>query len=240
MPVLQCYFDDSGATEAAGESVALGGGLGEEAGWGRLVEEWEPIIRDSGMGWFHATEWRSQENQLGGHWRQLIDIMNNRLIAYVGCVVPAHAVEMLKKWKADNREQETDVPAAWAREWAAFETDPLSVSLSWCLLYVSEITRAKRGGKVSLTFAKTDRLQARSDRLSAMMAMVEKARDDFGSKQLDGEPRALIQLQVADLVAYELTAYRHYPEVRWQYQMLRKKLRQHVADPPRLANLWGL
>lgn len=240
MHALHCYFDDSSATEAAGESVALGGGVGEEAGWCRLVEEWEPIIRDSGMGWFRATEWRSQRNQLDGHWRQLIEIMDNRLIAYVGCVVPAHAVEMLKKWKADDREQEMDVPAAWVREWAAFENDPLSVSLSWCLLYVSNITRAKRGGKASLTFAKTNRLRARSDQLAAMMAMAEQARDDFGSKRLDGDPRALIQLQAADLVAYELTAYRRYAEVRWQYQMLRKKLKQHVADPPRLANLWGL
>ena len=241
MNVLQCYLDDSSATEGAGESVALGGALGTLEGWCRVVAEWEPIIRDSGMGVFHATEWRGQEHQLKEHWRQLIESMNEHLIAYVGCVVPPHAVKTLSGLKVDRREMtEPNDPAPLVHEWAAFESDPLSICLSWCMFYLSDISRTWGGGQVSLTFAKTHRLKARSNRLSAMMNLLERTRNDFGSTTFDGDPRTLVQLQVADLVAYELTAYRRYEQVRWQFQLLRRKLKRHTADSPRFANLLAL
>jgi hypothetical protein len=244
MNALHCYLDDSVAKDAAGESVGLGGALGSDDAWTRVVEEWEPVIRDSMMGWFHATEWRCQEHQVGDHWRRLIEIMDRHLIAYVGCVVPGHAVETLKQRKAEQRAMPipSDAEPAWVSQWSAFENDPLTVCLSWCLLKISGITRATGAGKVSLTFAKTDRLQARAGRLEAMRNMIECARDDFELKDFNRSPRTLVQLQAADLVAYELTAYQSGLDVREQYKMLRRKLKTHKADPPGFANLlrlWG-
>lgn len=103
---------------------------------------------------------------------------------------------------------------------------------------ISKITQER----VHLVFAATERLKAREERLSRMIETInEQPYGNFGEKDFDGEPRELPQLQVADLVAYEITAYRSVHRhrdgegVRRQYRMLRKKLRLHVADPPHIV-----
>ena len=235
--MLYAYFDDSKGIEGDGETVALGGSVAREEDWCRLLPKWEGVVRDSGMGWFHAVEWNSRGADLQKQWKTLIEIANNHVIAHIGCTVPAHAVAALRKKPHNNLQEVNSIERIWEQEWRVFENDPMSVCLSHC---ISKILEIHPGRKVALTFAKTDKLEGRHDKLSLMLDALDRTRDVFGPRKFDGDPRQLLQLQVADLVAYELTCYRHLGRPRWQFQMLRSKLQHQLADPPRLACLLEL
>lgn len=258
--MLRAYFDDSRRnwertplvkrttrllTE---EVVAIGGSVGTLEGWCRLLPEWERIIKESGRKWFHGEEWNVvPPGTLDDYWSALIALMNEHLIAHVGCVVPAHAVRALGDEATDRRSRVNDVSLVeedqrWRElESIAYEHDPITVCVSWCLAELLEqlSTRAER--KIATIFADTDKLQGRESWLMKLLNTIgERSHRKFGPKSFDMSPRDLLQLQAADLVAYELTRYHSRDErsvgdpPRWQYQLLRPKLRAHLADPARL------
>ncbi len=228
--MLWAYFDDSRAQQ----SVALGGSVATLEGWCRLLPKWEEIIGDSHMGWFHATEWQSQAPALDEHWRRLVEVMNAHLLFHVGCTVPAHVVKSLQERKKEAQQAITPGETVAAeQEWAAFRYDPMSVCLGHCLI----LALPRQGETVSVIFAKTDKLHGRNARFSRLLEIAQSVREAFSPQVFDGNPRELIQLQVADLVAYELTAHGRGGPPRWQFSLLRSKLRHHRADPPRMPNL---
>lgn len=242
--MLWAYFDDSKGQDVDGECLALAGSVGSLEGWCRLLPEWERITADSGIGWFHASEWKSKEAELRGHWEALIALMNKHLTAYVGCIVPGHRVNNCgTRRRADQRGvNRSEATAPWEREWIAWERSPIGLCLAWCIALAVETTVLRSENAVGLLFAKTDKLQGCDQMLARMLqAMKEKGALHIGPKMYDLSPRQLVQLQAADLVAFELTEYRRVGEgVRWQYTALRPKLRSHTADPPTLPDLWRL
>lgn len=238
------YFDDSRGDEISGESVALGGSIASLEGWCRLLPEWERIVADSGMGWFHATDWKSQETRLHVHWKQLIALINKHLVAHVGSVVPGHIVRNLEMWRieAQRAVNEAGPTAPWEREWIAWERSPIGLCLAWCFALAVDITARWSQDKVALFFAETAKLQGNDVMIARMIsAMKENGARYLGPRIWGLDPRSLVQLQVADLVAFEVTEYRRVGEdVRWQYEALRPKLKLHIADPPTLPDFWRL
>jgi hypothetical protein len=241
--MMWAYFDDSYGSEqnAKKPSVALGGSIATLEDWHRLLPEWQRVVHDSGMGNFHATVWHENERDLVGYWKRLVEIANTHVSAHIGCIVPSWAVHSLEKINLGRKERRRQISQRASKEvleWESFEGDPLSVCLSWCLAEASKLTQ----DEIHLVFAKTKGLKAREEKLTRMIEWIKhQPHGNFGKKDFDGEPKELVQLQVADLVAYELTAYRHYDTVRDQYKMLRPKMKLHLADPPILTSpyLWS-
>jgi hypothetical protein len=196
------------------------------------------------MGWFHAYEWKAKERQLSGHWAELIALMNRHLVAYVGCVVPGHLVKQLEEWRRDDQRsvKGAGITAQWEREWIARRRAPVALCLAWCFGLAVGVAARRPEERVATLFAKTGKLRGYEAWIVRILAFMreERARH-LGPRQFDLDPRELVQLQVADLIAFELTAYRRVGEgIRWQYERLRPKLQVRLAQtatPPDFARL---
>ncbi len=231
--------DDSRATHASGR-VALGAGVATLENWCHLFPAWESVVKESAMGWFRATEWRSRETELRPYWQRLIEAMRDCHITPIGCVVEPRIVRLLPKAKAYF--WRLFRPTVWEQQWIAFHTDPLSFSLTWCIHEGLEVLRAQSEDQMAMIFSRTAKLLGRYNKFEEILSLMPRqprmlAR--IGPTTFAPSPRELSQLQVADLVAYELTAHDPNGSPRWQYEaLLAIGLRVHVADRARLAPLW--
>ena len=238
--MLWAYFDDSRAEDLGGECVALAGPIGSLEGWCRLLPEWQRIVTDSGMSWFHAYEWKAKEKELRDHWAELIALMNRHLIAYVGCVVPGHVAKQLEMWRREDQRgvSGNDVTAQWEREWIARERAPIGLCLAWCFALAVGVATRRPQDKVATLFAKTDKLRSAEEWIGRILVLIhDEGGRHLGPARFELDPREVVQLQVADLVAFEATAYRRVGEnVRWQYQLLRSKLKVRVAETATLPD----
>lgn len=240
--MMWAYFDESlgipSSETPERRSVVLGGSVARFEDWCRLLPKWQSIVESAGQKWFHATEWQQYEEQLKEPWERLAELANEHVIAHIGCTVPAHQADALERQRRtqhrsiSRHEDDRDI-ASLERPWIAFMYDPLAVCLAWCLVRLSEVTEKT----IHFVFAKRDKVRAREAKFLSMLEMLEgRPWSNFGTKTFDGEPKDLIQLQVADLVAFELTSYLHRWPVRAQYQTIRRKLRHYMADPPLLPS----
>lgn len=235
--MLWFYGEDSRAPHGSG-SVALGGAVATLENWCHLLPAWEAVIQETSMGWFHATEWHGYEADLKPYWQRLIQIMRDNAVTPIGCVALRKIVRGLPQVKAIVQSQRL---TRWEKEWIAFHTDPLSFCLTWCVYDGLDALREQSEDKLALIFAKTAKLAGRWEKFSEVLRAIPRRPrmlSLLGPQTFNGEPRELIQLQVADLVAYELTAHRADAAPRWQYEALMAMRPLRVADRAHLAPLW--
>jgi hypothetical protein len=226
--VLWAYFDESGEhIRKTGKlcRLTVGGGLSTFENWQRIEREWRAALDSEGISVFHMTDFEASRREFAG-W----DIAKRRqLLMKLLDIVVADKMHVIGI--------STRVPDETSAFRAAYERAAVQAINGACtsnhLLY-SDVSR------VNLVFARTKDFGMA--RIGAHCNQIRGAYPQLGACDID-DPRNCIPLQVADLLAYEVSHIDRSSMPRYPFARLsrdRKDATFHVREitqPPRPGSM---
>lgn len=195
---LWSYFDESGHSEDPNVSVlSVGGAVSSVGGWKRLVPEWISVLEEFSVSQLHMRDFAHSKREFAG-WTEdkrraflsrLVEIMTRDIDAYIGRVM--------------------DLPDDWRQsplELRERLKDPYHGCFIFCVTTAMSYTK-KFDPAEQLNVVTAHHPEYSGWANDVFQAMREEPGGQrLGSLSFD-TPAELVQLQTADLVAYEL---RHY------------------------------
>jgi hypothetical protein len=196
---LWSYFDESGHTEDPNVSVlALGGCISSVQGWQNLVPDWEDALRDFSVSEFHTKDFAHRRGEFKD-WPEerrrallarVVGLMNRDVDAYVGQAFP--------------------LPDEWREgppgDLKARLRDPYHGCFIFCLTTTISYS-AHSASRPTINVVLAHHPEHSGWANEVFHAMREEDGGDLLGSLSFASPAGLIQLQTADLVAYELQHY---------------------------------
>lgn len=216
--MLVAYLDDTG-THRDSAVVGLLGMVGTTYEWSRIERPWKRNLEVTGVSCFHASHCEMGRGEFEGKDRSLRDLLVNALstlIAENNLFVVGSAVL--------RRDYEEIVTAKLKARFV----DPFYLCFEHCMQQIHLWSKQSAGGeRVALVFSEQ---QEYENRVSWLHRAYQNSKFyDVGLGSLSiAKPKCVIQLQVADLVAYEGYKY-----------LLAKMNTPEPAIRPALKNLLG-
>lgn len=198
MAMLVAYFDESGISDK--DVVALmGGAVSYVDHWSLLEAPWNNVLRpynQYGVHTFHAVDCEHGESEFKNPQlsRGIRDSIRNG-VAQELAKIPVQGI----------------VSAVYREDWASAPDevralsmgDPFYFVLNFCLQQVSSWSKEYAGGdRVNLVFAKQQKYNANTQSLHANYLAAANRWPGIGAIFFE-EPKFLVPLQAADLIAYE-------------------------------------
>ena len=194
--MLVAYFDESGIHDHS-KVISVGGLIGQMREWDRLQKPWKKNLAVQKIEWFHAYECEEGVEQFVGLSRPLRESLVNGLsialcerhLAYVGGALLRDA------WDS--------TPPGLRRGYA---DSPYAFCVSTAIIRACDFAQAiGKKERAAIVFA----LPKLADRELALRVHATLSNEDYpgiGSISFS-TPQELIQLQAADLIAYESYRY---------------------------------
>jgi len=218
---LWSYFDESGDANDPRVSVfALAGCIGSVAGWTNLVSDFVQVLSDFSVSQLHMKDFAHRKGEFA-NWPEgrrraflgrLVTLMNRDIDAYVG-----EAMVLPEEWRARPDEVRKHLK------------DPYYGCLAYCLETLISYSAHSAGFQtVNLVLANHPEHSGWANAVVQVARETEDGGDRLGSLSFDN-PKNMVQLQAADLVAYELQHYladtkpKGRPRKRWAMEQLLKK-----------------
>ncbi len=218
---LYSYFDESGHSKDPRVSVlAVGGCVSSVAGWKRLVPDWIDTLSAFSVSALHMKDFAHSKGEFAG-WNEdkrraflarLVGFMTRDVDAYIG-----EAVSLPDGWHQRSDELKTRLK------------DPYYGCLIYCMTtLISYSARSVNFEEVNLVLADHPEYSAWATEVYHAVKENEDGGHRLGSLTFDS-PTGLVQLQAADLVAYELQHYlsdtkpKGRTKKRWAMEQLLKK-----------------
>lgn len=245
--MIWAYFDDSGDPgDPHDRTLTIAGGVATTDAWSRWAQDWAHLLEDFGVAWFHTVDFEHLRDQFKQWSAERKESFRARLLSIVrrhidqgaravGCVVPHDYVPREERARRGTARGLDPVAA-----WSLIEDDPWFVCLTWCIYAAS---RLSPDGRIHVVFAQKSKLSGKAaEYFSDIILHAPKLESRFRGLNFLGEPRNLLPLQMADLVAWHLRRYNsrlHGGErPREEYSVLRRHAWFHKADPPRMFEGW--
>lgn len=196
---LYSYFDESGHSKDPRVSVlAVAGCVSSVAGWTRLVPGWIDTLAEFAVSALHMKDFAHGKGEFAG-WKEdkrraflarLVGLMTRDIDAYIG-----EAMSLPEEWR--QRPDEFRVRLA----------DPYHGCLIYCMkTLISYSAHSANYEEVNVVLADHPEYSGWATEVYHAIKESEDGGDRLGSLTFDS-PTGLVQLQAADLVAYELQHY---------------------------------
>lgn len=197
MAMLVAYFDESGISD--NDVVALiGGAVSYVDHWSLLEAPWNNVLKQYGVHTFHAVDCEHGSKEFKHIRRDIRESIRNG-VANELSKIPIQGI----------------VSAVYRKDWESAPEevkrlsmdDPFYFVLNFCLQQVSSWSMEyANGDRVSLVFAKQQQYNKNTADLHAGYLSAASRWPGIGAISFE-EPKFLVPLQAADLIAYE--AYRY-------------------------------
>lgn len=213
--MLCAYLDDTGTHK---DSVVAGvfGLVGTPAEFSLIDEAWRSYLKSVGLSWFHSVDCEYRKKEFSDReqpdrdaiWKRLIETIGNHAVVMVGSAVV----------RADWDQ------ALTPKEKSFFGDDPLYFCFEHCMQQLSKWSKEYRNGEsVSIVFAQQRQYEEIAEKLFRFYSRSQRF-SNLGPSFSLGDPRHIVPLQAADIVAYESYQYmrtrRDAQEMRWQLRQL--------------------
>lgn len=235
--MLRAYFDESGHFRDPNESiVAIGGCLSTLEKWEIFEDEWDELLNTFRIECSHATDLKAFENEFTG-WNEYrrrqflqpaLHIIDRAVNQYLGAVLP------IDQWKALSPSQKTQSPNPYflcmqdVIHAAGLETIEYGPDEMVEVFFAENLEVGGRTRNPSEIV--NDPNEGRAYRCYKACKAELPIRDRLGSITFD-QPKNLLPLQAADLVAFEILQIGRkmlgekipYEKYRWPFQQILKK-----------------
>jgi hypothetical protein len=218
---LYSYLDESGHSKDPNVSVlAIAGYLSSVAGWKRLVPDWIDTLSAFAVSALHMKDFAHSKGEFAG-WNEgkrrallarLVALMLRDIDAFIG-----EAMSLPEEWRQRPEE---------LRERLA---DPYHGCLIYCLkTLISYSAHSVNHEEINVVLADHPEYSGWATAVYHAIKQDEDGGDRLGALTFDS-PTGLVQLQAADLVAYELQHYlsetkpKGRPKKRWAMEQLLTK-----------------
>ena len=243
MLMLRSYMDESGKYDDPNiVTVSVCGAVASLDQWTGFEKEWKRALDDYHVSWFHMREFAFFKGEFKG-WTEprrqeflgkLIDIMNKNIVGYLAATMSKLNFDLLTK------EQQSVIG-----------NDPYYPCFMACVIHSAQtVLHLAPEEKVELFFADNPDFKGNAQefwRRCKSIHAPEDIRKRLGTVTLNAEPRDVLPLQAADLVAYEVNHHltemyktQQWPKERWAYNQLKEKmLFIEVFDQKTLSERFG-
>jgi uncharacterized phage-like protein YoqJ len=189
--MIWAYFDESGVHNLSTsklEWLVIGGALATEDNWARLSEDWKVALEDAKINVFHMTDFETYNGEFEGWTEEQHDVLLDRLLViqakYVHEIFGAthdnkKNMKQRKVFRKIYRNNVADIIMIAANHLMIDQNDPISLMFA----AHKEITHKNLEGH--------------------FMDLVRD--DDRFAECVVGKPKDYPPLQMADLIAYELS-----------------------------------
>lgn len=195
--VFVAYFDESG-TQRGSPIVAVAGFIAPDKQWSRFQAEWEKVLQQEGISFFHATDWENRQGQFKGWdnnrriavYKKLIGIIQRRITIPVLTAVNTADYAETKLWETVQEE---------------FPKNPYGFCALTCMQIIAAwADQVKHDGPIAYVFedGAVHRTELTSSLRSILKDEVNKRRFRFISLTY-ADKREFSPLQAADILAYE-------------------------------------
>lgn len=240
------YVDDS----ENGGNFAVGGCLAPIDTWQRLTIDWVGVLQDFGVCWFHATDlwtfkneylqWKGDLERRGDFYEKLFGLVEKHGIRPVAYVIPASEAKTSRLRRGPR--QQPKGSAAIKERTKRILDDGFCKGLAWAYNRAAGLL-AHEPADVMLRVVVADQA-GKNGFAEILYAMAKRYASNRGRMASDittqANPRAVVPLQVADLVAWETTFDRTQKSPRPTFLRLRRLGGAFkVGQPPRMFEEWG-
>lgn len=225
MSALCAFLDESGdASDPLCRAVGVAGCIVPSGARQRIQSEWCRVLEEFRVSWFHAAdveyrrkEWEGWSKERVVKFRSvLLDLMDQTSLRYVGCVVE---LSMYRAAKAAGDDAH----------------DPYFVCYQTCADEAARIGgQLAPGAALEITVARRAKFVGRVQALHAALLELSPHRDRLPAAPMIATPQHLVELQIADFVAFELGRYQRGIGVRPEFRRLRKNARFRFKPENRL------
>lgn len=240
MATWGAYFDDS---DNQGH-FAVGGSVAECSTWESLSIEWNEVLGEGR--WFHAKDFWSAHGQFGADagkkealYDRLVDIIEQYRVHPFAYLIPAEYA------RCKVRPPRESQPKGFVRAIKARTTrildDHFCKGLAWGYNHAAgRLKNQPPDARLRVVVADTPSKNGFAEILYEMAKRHAKHRGRLADEiTTQANPRDVVPLQVADLIAWETTRDRIEHAPRSVFLRLRRLGRFKVGQPPRMFDGWG-